>query len=84
MRTDKLAGLVLYETPVCEGESLTSPDLLERLENLYPTVTAKACSEHSSPGCQGIHPKKSKCLCPLRLGPAALLRHTRCRESLGH
>jgi pimeloyl-ACP methyl ester carboxylesterase len=34
MRTDKLAGLVLYEAPVCEGESLTSPDLLERLENL--------------------------------------------------
>ena len=34
MRTDKLAGLVLYEAPVCEGESLTSPDLLDRLENL--------------------------------------------------
>src|SRR5262245_26697081 len=37
MRTDKLAGLVLYEAPVCEGESLTSPDLLERLENLLAT-----------------------------------------------
>lgn len=33
-RTDKLAGLVLYEPPVMEGESLTSPDLLERLEVL--------------------------------------------------
>jgi pimeloyl-ACP methyl ester carboxylesterase len=37
MRTDKLAGLVLYEAPVCEGESLTSPDLLERLESLVAT-----------------------------------------------
>jgi pimeloyl-ACP methyl ester carboxylesterase len=37
MRTDKLSGLVLYEAPVCEGESLTSPDLLERLENLLAT-----------------------------------------------
>jgi len=34
MRTDKLAGLVLYEPPILEGESLTSPELLERLENL--------------------------------------------------
>jgi pimeloyl-ACP methyl ester carboxylesterase len=34
MRTDKLSGLVLYEPPVMEGESLTSPDLLERLETL--------------------------------------------------
>jgi pimeloyl-ACP methyl ester carboxylesterase len=33
-RTDKLAGLVLYEPPVMEGESLTSPELLERLEVL--------------------------------------------------
>jgi pimeloyl-ACP methyl ester carboxylesterase len=37
MRTDKLAGLMLYEAPVCEGESLASPDLLERLENLLAT-----------------------------------------------
>lgn len=34
MRTGKLAGLVLYEPPVLEGESLTSPELLDRLENL--------------------------------------------------
>jgi pimeloyl-ACP methyl ester carboxylesterase len=34
IRTDKLAGLVLYEAPVFEGESLTPPDLLERLESL--------------------------------------------------
>jgi pimeloyl-ACP methyl ester carboxylesterase len=37
MRTDKLAGLVLYEAPICEGESLTSPDLLKRLESLLAT-----------------------------------------------
>ena len=34
MRTDKLGGLVLYEAPLREGESLTSPDLPERLERL--------------------------------------------------
>lgn len=33
-RTDKLSGLVLYEPPVKEGESLTSPELLARLEIL--------------------------------------------------
>src|SRR5262245_5969258 len=37
MRTEKLAGLMLYEAPVCEGESLASPDLLERLESLLAT-----------------------------------------------
>ena len=33
-RTDKLSGLVLYEPPIVEGESLTSPEVLERLEIL--------------------------------------------------
>lgn len=34
-RTDRLSGLVLYDTPpVMEGESLTSPEVLERLEIL--------------------------------------------------
>ena len=34
MRTDELAGLVLYEPPPLKCESLTSPELLERLERL--------------------------------------------------
>ena len=83
MRTDKLPGLVLYEPPIYEGESLTSPEQLERLETFLPPAIAKASSRHCSPRSWGVHRTRSKTSRPRPLGRAASPRHTRCRESFG-
>jgi len=85
MRTDMLAGLVLYEAPVRQGESwYPSPDLLERLESLLAIGDREGVIRTFLAEVPRLSPTKSKCLRPLRRGQAALPRHTHCRESLDH